>query len=294
MDLKNMKKIAIITDSSSTIRANEYNDVFVVPLQITVNNNKTYLDGVDIEQEEVYDLLVNDKNVDIKTSMPVVQTMLEVTKKAATDYDHVFVLTISGGLSGTYNQWKLVIDSELSDYKNISIFDTSDTAISLRWLVNDVQDLIKKNQSIKAIEEYITNWKSRICSMIVVNDLTQLRKGGRISKMKSLIAGILKISPIIAFHKGINQLVDKAINLKSAIEKCVSFANNTLKLTKNKLVKVGFCHTFKEDKKVKEVIKLIKEQLTDLNIQDLDVVLITPVIGVHTGVNAFSMNFLIQ
>lgn len=58
--------------------------------------------------------------------------------------------------------------------------------------------------------------------MIVVNDLTQLRKGGRISKMKSLIAGILKISPIIAFHKGINQLVDKAINLKSAIEKCVA------------------------------------------------------------------------
>lgn len=99
-----MKKIAIITDSSSTIRANEYNDVFVVPLQITVNNNKTYLDGVDIEQEEVYDLLVNDKNIDIKTSMPVVQTMLEVTKKAATAYDHVFVLTISGGLSGTYNQ----------------------------------------------------------------------------------------------------------------------------------------------------------------------------------------------
>ncbi|QMT98779.1 DegV family protein [Mycoplasma tullyi] len=287
-----MKKIAIITDSSSTIRANEYNDVFVVPLQITVNNNKTYLDGVDIQQEEVYDLLVNDKNVDIKTSMPLVQSMLEVTKKAAKEYDHVFVLTISGGLSGTYNQWKLVIDSELKDYKNISIFDSFDAAISLRWLVNDVQELIKQDKSIKEIEEYITNWKSRICSMIVVNDLTQLRKGGRISKMKSLIAGILKISPIIAFQKGINQLVDKAINVKAAIEKCISFASNSLKLTKNKLVKIGFCHTFKEDKKVKEVIKLIKEKLKDLSIKDLDVVLITPVIGVHTGVNAFCMSFL--
>ncbi|WP_245576658.1 DegV family protein [[Mycoplasma] imitans] len=289
-----MKKIAIITDSSSTIKADEFKDVFVVPLQITVNNTKTYLDGVDIQQEEVYDLLVNDKNVDIKTSMPIVQTMLDVTKKAANEYDHVFVLTISSGLSGTYNQWKLVIDSELSDHKNISIFDTHDIAISLRWLVNDVQELIKQDKSIKEIEEYITNWKSRICSMIVVNDLTQLRKGGRISKIKSLIAGILKISPIIAFHKGVNQLVDKAINVKTAIEKCISFAGNVLKLTKNKIIKLGFCHTFKEKKKVDELIKLIKEQLKALKINDLDIVLITPVIGVHTGVNAFSMSFLIK
>ncbi|MDC4163349.1 DegV family protein [Mycoplasma bradburyae] len=289
-----MKKIAIITDSSSTIKTNELKDVFVVPLQITINNTNTYLDGVDIQQDEIYDYLSKDKNVDIKTSMPVIESILKTTKEVASNYDHVFVLPISSGLSGTYSQWKMVIETELSDLKNISIFDTCDTAISLKWLVNEVQQLISQDKSIKEIEEYIENWKNRIYTMIVVNDLTQLRKGGRISKMKSLIAGILKISPIISFHKGVNQLVDKAINIKTAIEKCIEQATSKLKLTKNKIVKLGFCHTFKEDKKTKEVLKLVKEGLKSLEFNELDVAMITPVIGVHTGINAFALSFLID
>ncbi|QZX49396.1 DegV family protein [Mycoplasma sp. E35C] len=289
-----MKKIAIITDSSSTIKDGEIKDVFVVPLQITVNNTQTFLDGVNIDQNQVYDLLVNDKKVDIKTSMPVIESMLKTTKQVADLYDHVFVIPLTSGLSGTFNQWKMVIDSELSDYKNISIIDSFDIAISLRWLVNDVKALIDQDKSISEITEYINNWKNRICTLIVVNDLTQLRKGGRISKMKSLIAGVLKISPIIMFHNGINQLIDKSINIKSAIDKCLEHVSKTLKLTKNKVIKMGFCHTFKQKTKVNEILKIINEKLGGYNGEKVDTAPITPVVGVHTGINAFSISFLID
>ena len=61
-----MKKIAFIVDTSSSIKVNEFKDVYVLPLTINVTNTKTneikpYHDTVDITNNDVANFLSDKK-----------------------------------------------------------------------------------------------------------------------------------------------------------------------------------------------------------------------------------------
>ena len=96
------EKIAIVLDSGSDVNKkfkDQYN-IKSLPLRINIEG-KEYIDGVDIEMAEVLRRLEETK---VTTSLPSGQDIVDALEALKNEgYTHVIVVTISSGLSGTYN-----------------------------------------------------------------------------------------------------------------------------------------------------------------------------------------------
>ena len=109
--LKNMKKIAFIVDTSSSVKVNEFKDVYVLPLTINVTNTKTneiksYHDTVDITNKDVAKFL-SDKDYTVATSQAATGEITNLVEKIYDKYDEIYVLPIPLYLSGSAKAWDL-------------------------------------------------------------------------------------------------------------------------------------------------------------------------------------------
>ncbi|WP_036499095.1 DegV family protein [[Mycoplasma] testudinis] len=293
------RRLAIITDTTSTIKPDQIKDVYVVSMLITLEDKKSLRDGREISINEVYKYLrENPKTANIKTSSPQTADMIQTATEAAQKYDDVIILPVTSGLSGTYNQWKTALESDdqLAKFQNLHLFETNDIALSLKWLVEDVLLLSQNGASISELREYTKEWHNRIACTVILNDLTQAKRGGRIGKVKALLAGLFKFKPILQFYKGRNDIIDKTFTNKMAIEKSFTLFQKLLEITKtsNKISKIGFCHSFSSQAKANEIFQELKVYASKHGISTIDQGQITPVISAHTGNDAFSINVLIE
>jgi fatty acid-binding protein DegV len=98
-----MKKAAILIDSSFGIKTNQYPDVYIVPMEITETTKEktiSYLDEVDIFNDELCDKIAN--GADIKTSQPIIGSVIQMLDKLSGEYERIYGLTIPSTISGTF------------------------------------------------------------------------------------------------------------------------------------------------------------------------------------------------
>ena len=103
-----MQKIALITDSACDLDLNtlKENNINLLPLRI-IYSNGDYRDRIDITPQEVYDNLENEVP---KTSLPSAQETEEILTKLETEgYTHVICISISSGLSGSFNVFRTIL-----------------------------------------------------------------------------------------------------------------------------------------------------------------------------------------
>ncbi len=143
--------IRIFVDSGSSIKQDEkdkYN-VEILPLKILLND-KEYLDGVDLSMDYFYNALINEKQFP-KTSLP----SLEETKKKVDKYidngDEVIILTISSGISGTFNALKALF----IDYNKVKVIDSETAVGGMKIIVHEINKFI--DQSIDFVIDKIKN-----------------------------------------------------------------------------------------------------------------------------------------
>ena len=126
--------IKVFVDSGSSIKQEEkekYN-VEILPLKILLND-KEYLDGIDLSMEVFYDELINNKKFP-KTSLPNLSECEEKVLECVNNGDDVIVLTISSGISGTYNAMNLLFQ----DNDKVTVIDTKTAVGGIRILVNEI------------------------------------------------------------------------------------------------------------------------------------------------------------
>ncbi len=211
----NNKKIGFIVDSSSNIKNNQFDDVKVVPLGVTIKSGdqiKTYKDGIDFSIVDLQNALLN-QNADVKTSQAAMPDMLKVCSEMCPQYDYVVVLPIHKNLSSNLNTWKMLKD----DFPNLCVAMSCDITISFAWTIEEIKDFLKNNECNEAnIQNFIdTQILPKRFGFLMVEDLTQLSKGGRVSGIKAALAKLFKIYPIILFDGNGLTNFDKAKNNES-------------------------------------------------------------------------------
>ena len=122
----NDQKIAVMVDSGTDVPPNyrEKYGIYWLPLLINYSDRQ-YLDGVDIDPHEMYRRLPDEIP---KTSLPdggMVRDMFD--RIMADGYEKVLVVTISSGLSGTYNMVRLTAE----EYEGLEIFVLDSRNISI-------------------------------------------------------------------------------------------------------------------------------------------------------------------
>lgn len=268
------KKIAIITDSASNISnedAQKYN-IKIIPLRICFSD-KTYLDRFDISWEEFYQRLETEIP---KTSLPSVQSILDVLDSVKNEnYTDVIYIGMSSGLSGTYN----FIDTIGREYNglNFTSIDTRTLSCGQGALVIAAAEELRKINRVEDVVNTVNNIRKKMTALFVLEELTYLKKGGRIGKVAGSVGSMLHISPIITVNDdGVYETAAKSIGFKKAKDTLIKELKKRYEGSKVVLsVVIG-----KGTDKIDDIISAIKDFC---NIEYIMVNIVTPVLGAHTG-----------
>ncbi|WP_077367797.1 DegV family protein [Anaerosalibacter sp. Marseille-P3206] len=273
-----MSKIKIITDSTSYI-TKEYakdNDISVVQLSYTFGG-ETKMEGFPGQFDEFFDTLSKTTSFPT-TSQPSVGTFVEEYEKALTDYDEVLVLTFSSKLSGTFNS--ALMAKEMVDKDRITVIDTEQAVGNLKFLVEDAVMMAKKGLKMEEIVQSIESQKEKMEIYLTVDTLEYLRRGGRLSNIKSAIGTILNIKPIIELKDGRLQLLENVRGKKKALNMIIDKVPSYAK-------RISISHIFNEEEAL-EFKKIVEERCTNA-IVTIDE--IGPVIGGHLGPKGIGVCF---
>lgn len=188
--------IRILTDSASDIAQKELENVTVLPMTVTIDGI-TYADGIDLTKDEFYRKLESSEANPVSSLIAPHQfqkAFEEITRTG----DEAIVLTISSGLSGTYQSAMIAA----GDYDNVSVIDTMLVAGAQKILVQRAAELAARGLSRKTIVEMLEAEKKQVVIYAVVDTLKYLQRGGRISKGSAVVGGIMGIKPILALEDG--------------------------------------------------------------------------------------------
>lgn len=269
-------KTAILTDSAANLtkeQINDYPNLFVLPLGIVIDG-KMYRDQVDIDSEQVYAQL--DSHV-ITTSLPGTDTMLDILKQIKSEgYEHVILINVSSGLSGTYNAFRLAIEG----YEGLTFthIDSLTLGAGQGFMVIRALEWLEKGLQPDVIANKLTHLRFEdSLAIYTINTLKYLKRGGRIGKVEGTIGDILHVKPIITVNnQGVYITLAKSLGMNRSLLLMKQLLENKFKDTLIDLV----IHFGTEIETAKE---LGSKLLTQLNIRKLIYAPLTPVLGIHTG-----------
>ncbi|MCR2045043.1 DegV family protein [Anaerosalibacter massiliensis] len=242
----------IVSDSSCDLNEElkEQMNIGLVPLKINIDDKSL----VDDENLDVSKLLTDMKNSKdhVRTSSPSPGDFLKEYEKK----DNIFVVTLSSQLSGTYNA-AILAKNIIADNmeKFIHVFDSKTASIGETLITMKIFELIQKQYNkldiVNKVEEYIDGLKT----FFILENLDNLIKGGRMTKIAGHIASILSIKPIMGSDKDGNiKLVDKIRGTKRAFKRLVDIIGEEGNNFENKILGISHCNAEERAIKLKDEI----------------------------------------
>ena len=224
-----------------------------VPLELDV-------DDVHIIDDETFDQqkflqLVKASSKSPKSSCPSPERYMEAYDG---DAENVYVVTLSGKLSGSYNSAVLGANlyHEERGNKNIHVFNSKSASIGETLIGMKVQELEEAGCSFEEVvaqtEEYIASMNT----FFVLETLETLRKAGRLSNLKAIVANTLNIKPVMGSTKeGTIQQLGQARGMKKALVKMVESMVEVTKNCENRILAISHCNCPERAEFVKETIE---------------------------------------
>lgn len=283
-----MSKIAILADSGCQLPIGQLENegIFIAPLTITMKG-KSYLDQLEIDSLTVFEKMQKE-DIMVMTSQPstgVLQETVQRIKDAG--YDHVIALPIATGLSSTLNGMKLACDMVGID---ATLVDTKATARNQKELVKTAAKLAKEGKNVQDIETVLLDMVDNSGTIIMVPNLDHLKKGGRITPAVALLAGLLKIVPIMKLNYNLGgkiDTLDKVRTVKKANLKIIQHMVEECHVNAKDYV-FAIEHVLSEDLALEMKQKLIE------TIGECDVLVreLPAVVGAHMGIGGIGYQFI--
>lgn len=272
----NKEKIAILVDSGSDVPKElvEKYGMYVAPLKI-VYKDQEYVDGIEISTAEVLNRLEEEIP---STSLPTGQTIQDLfTEIKADGYEKVLAVTLSSGLSGTYNSIRLL--AEQQDELDIFVLDTKNISIASGFNAIQAAEYIQEGMEWNELKRLVSEKINQSKVYFTVSTLKYLEAGGRIGRVASLLGSRLNIRPVISCNdEGIYYSVTKVRGHQRSIEKAIDLAVKHIGDSKN--YNIGVVHAG-----VQEEADQIRDHLAE-KLPDYQILVegeISPVLSVHTG-----------
>ena len=192
-EVRDMKKIAVVTDSNSGITQSTAKEmgVFVLPMPFYINE-ELFLEDITLTQEEFYKKLLED--ADISTSQPTPLDVTELWDKVLKDYDELVYIPMSSGLSNSCETAMVLA----RDYEGkVFVVDNQRISVTQRQSVLDALKLIGEGKDGAEVKQILEETKMSASIYITLETLKYLKKGGRITPAAAAIGTILNLKPVL-------------------------------------------------------------------------------------------------
>lgn len=269
------KPIAWVVDSTayvSPVLAN-HPDVFVVPLNIHFGQEQ-YADGIDLTTTELYDRIRNAEEFP-KTSQPAAGEFATLYEKISEAYEAIIAVHVSEKLSGTLGSSKS--GAEIAEVQ-MEVVDSFALSSGITKLVERGLLLQENGMELHEIAAQLRNEVQNLRNYILIGNLNQLYKGGRMSGVQFFLGSLLQVKPIIHLNEqGELKALDKVRSQKKAMNYIVDKAVESYE--KDGTRSIDLMHG-NVPEQAEEIKNLIQAKTPDLEVRIGE---ISSVLAVHAG-----------
>ncbi len=190
-------KIAVLTDSTAYIPASirDQWNVHMVPLNVSFGN-ESYREEIDLTTDEFYEMIRDAKDLP-KTSQPSIGALTSIYEELAKDYDAVISIHLSSGISGTYQS--AVAAGNMVEDLEVYPYDSEISAMAQGHYVLEAAAMAEQRASVEEILARLDEMKQSIRAYFMVDDLSNLHRGGRLNGAQVLVGSMLQVKPLLHF-----------------------------------------------------------------------------------------------
>ncbi len=272
-----MGKVKIITDTACDLTLDylKGRGIKVVPMTINFSNH-SYEDGINLTRDEFYKLLTTSAKLPT-TAQPTPGAFLRAIKEVTDQDDEAIVITISTGMSGTYDSAVMARD-QLAQKEQVSVFDSRTASLGQGLLVIKAQEMADAGLEKKEILKELIKIRSRLYSVFTLDTLEYLEKGGRVSKVQAVVGEILNVKPILHVNRE-GQIIsrEKVRGRRRAIKRILDIMAEDGRELFKQLITIGHSRCPEEAENFATEIKRL------YGVKDIIIGELSSTVGTHTG-----------
>ncbi|MBQ3790886.1 MAG: DegV family protein [Lachnospiraceae bacterium] len=188
-----MGRIAVVTDSNSGITQKEAAalGIYVLPMPFRIDDGDYYED-INITQAEFYERI--GAGAAVSTSQPSPADVKSLWDRLLKDHDQIVHIPMSSGLSGSCQSARMLAE----DYGGrVEVIDNQRISVTLRRSCLDAQVLAQRGSSAAEIRQKLEETGLDASIYIMLDTLSYLKRGGRITPAAAAIGTLLKIKPVL-------------------------------------------------------------------------------------------------
>ena len=279
-----MSRIIIVTDSTADLTEQEIQDfnIHVVPLNITIQEEH-YLDGETITKEEFKNKMIASSELPM-TAQPSIGRFVELYDELGKDGSEIISIHLMNSISGTVNAARQA--AEITE-STVTVVDSDFTSRSMGIIVREAANAAKEGKSAEEVLEVIESTRQRTKLYLTVLNLDNLIKGGRISRVMGAFSNLLNIKLFLEVINGKIEIVQKGRGLKS-LQKKYDEVFEEMKACPNGIQEIGIMHAGLNEFNQSQ-IDTLRELFPEAK---LTIVMTSPIIMSHTGVDAMAVTYL--
>ena len=161
--------------------------------------------------------------------------------------EHVYVVTLSGKLSGSYNSAELgknlYAEEHPEEEKRIYVFNSRSASIGETIIGLKIQEYEEAGLSFEEVVARTEEYISSMNTYFVLETLETLRKNGRLTNLKALIANTLNIKPVMGSTKeGMICQLGQARGMNKALEKMVQDMIGRTRDCEQRVLAIAHCN----------------------------------------------------
>ena len=170
--------------------------------------------------------------------------------------EHVYVVTLSSPLSGTYNSAELGKKLFLEKYgsKQIHVVDSQSASGGEAQIALKLAELEEAGYPFEQIVKKIEDYRDSVQTYFVLDNLETLRKNGRLTGVKALVASTLNIKPVMGADRGEIIQRSQTIGIKKALGKLAELAAAEVRRPEERRLIITHCNAPERAVQVKKQI----------------------------------------
>ncbi len=208
----------IVTDGAADMPSGWEHDyeIAVVPINLQFGN-RTYLQGVDLSNEDFY-RLVDESGSIPKTSQPSPHQFKEFYQRLAREGETILSIHVTSKLSGTFAS-AVSAARELAQKYKIIPFDSGCGSAALGMMCREARRMDRAGATPQRILERLDQIRRSVLIVLTLDKLDYARMSGRVGTLQAALASLLNVKPIVVLRDGFLEMTERVRTRGKALDR---------------------------------------------------------------------------
>ena len=263
-------------------------DLTVIPLSVHLGQDHFRNYPGEMPESHVFYTRLS-KGEPAQTSAPNVEAFKDAFRPFLEAGKDVLYLGFSSALSATYQNAAMAVEELREAFPDavIRAVDTLCASMGQGLLVDLAVQEKRKGKSLEEVASFVQETIPHLCHWFTVGDLSQLRRGGRLSAGKAIVGNLLNIKPVLHVdHEGRLVPMESAKGRKKSVEALVRHMEETAIAPETQRIYISHGDCLGDAEVLAAAIQ------SKLGVASVTIGDVGPVIGAHSGLGTLALFFL--